>query len=368
MVLFIPNTPKLSNFPKGYTGKLPINDRKLAERSHLAIEFPQPKGRVIRTFIPFLENPMVTEKGAANLNEYNLVGRAGQLFSYGGAQSRKLSVTFQISLLHLLEEEPALDNRFKQMFKVFFSERNAAKAAFDLADDTFENEVSLAQAAGPLGSEQVLQEDVDKAQAAADEALDNAFKANLTDVGDDRDHAAIHRNYYRGMVDAFSAGQIGNQDNALLESIGSFFGAEARGDDTERVNKVINYVVFYINLIRGSVLNNSTNTIYGPPILRLTHGTLYNNVPCLLESYSIDIDGEAGYDVQTLTPKRIRVSLELVESRAGNFGNFKTADIFNGDNLTGWESIIENNNMDPYNGGIGDVTDDTKRYQVGRKL
>ena len=97
--------------------------RRLSDRSHLTIEFPQSEGRVIRTFVPFLENPTISEKGKANLNSYNLVGRAGQLFSYGGADSRKLSVSFNITLLHVIAEEAELHDMFKKQFKLFFVAR-----------------------------------------------------------------------------------------------------------------------------------------------------------------------------------------------------------------------------------------------------
>ena len=79
------------------------NKRLLQERSNLAFEFPQSNNRVLRTFLPFLENIKVNERGSANLNKYNLVGRAGQLFSYAGADSRRISVTFNIHLLHLMQ-------------------------------------------------------------------------------------------------------------------------------------------------------------------------------------------------------------------------------------------------------------------------
>ena len=108
----------------------PLNKRRLSERSHLTIEFPQSDNRVIRTFIPFLENPIISEKGKANLNSYNLVGRAGQLFSYGGAESRRLNVNFNITLLHVMEEEKDLNEMFKSQFKLFFSESKRAKEAF----------------------------------------------------------------------------------------------------------------------------------------------------------------------------------------------------------------------------------------------
>jgi hypothetical protein len=80
---------------------------------------------------------------------------------------------------------------------------------------------------------------------------------------------------------------------------------------------------------------------------------MYNNVPCLVENYNIRIAEEAGYDVQTFTPRQIEVTLSLIESRTGDFGKYQATTLQAGDNLTGWESIISNNDLDPQNGLIG---------------
>ena len=78
----------------------------------------------------------------------------------------------------------------------------------------------------------------------------------------------------------------------------------------------------------------------------------------MVDNYSIRILDEAGYDVQTLTPRKIEITLSLVESRTGNFGRYQATQLENGDNLTGWESIIGNNDLDPQNGLIsgGELT------------
>ena len=178
---------------------------------------------------------------------------------------------------------------------------------------------------------------------------------------------------YKEIAEEHTA-EIALQDfnNQVLGAINSFKSAlgidvVSRAQLIDEVNRTIDLFIFYINLIRGSVLNNSRNTIYGPPIIRLNHGTMYNNVPCLLQDYTINIIDDAGYDVETVTPKRVSISLNLVESRTGNFGNYVVGDIFNGDNLTGWESVIENNTIDPYNGLIGATAPDP-RYKSGVKF
>ena len=340
----------------GYDGKFRKRERRLQDRCNLAIEFPQPKDRVVRAFIPFLENPTISERGKANLNTYNLTGRAGQLFSYGGAESRSLNVTFQITLLHLLEMEAELDQRFQQLFKVYFSEGAKAAAAFGMSKVASKTAAVISNTAGIFRGDSV--EDRQKAASeaaskASEEAYNNTFRNNLNVTkGVDQDNAAIHRDYYREVAGLLTQQQeLDENDNFVRRMIDSkFLGGTSRGDEVKRINRVLNLFIFYVNLIRASVLNNSENSVYGPPILRLNHGTMYNNIPCLLKGYTINIVDDAGYEVQTLTPKRVSISLELVESRAGNFANFKAGDLINGDNLTGWESIIETSNMDPYNG------------------
>jgi len=47
----------------------------------------------------------------------------------------------------------------------------------------------------------------------------------------------------------------------------------------------------------------------------------------------------------------------MVESRAGNFGNYDGGRVVTGDNLTGWESIISNNELDPCNGIVAQSGD-----------
>ena len=351
----------LRDLSKGYDGSIKQNKRKLSDRSHLTIEFPQSDNRVIRTFVPFLENPTVSEKGKANLNNYNLAGRAGQLFSYGGADSRKLSVNFNITLLHVMEEEKDLNEMFKSQFKLFFSESERAKKAFRLSTmevgEQPEREGFVAGVDNEGNQVSVAEEDAYAFQPEyqADEFLGDAD----TETGVQRNHASIHRDYYRSLLKNMAGFDPSEADytNNILEgsnpALSTFLGFDSAEDNVNALNSTINLVYLWVNLIRASILNRSDNTTFGPPIIRLTHGGMYNNVPCLLQDYSINIVEEAGYDVQTMTPKRLEISLNLIESRTGNFGRFQAGQIENGDNLTGWESVIETNNIDPYNGLIG---------------
>ena len=65
---------------------------------------------------------------------------------------------------------------------------------------------------------------------------------------------------------------------------------------------------------------------------------------------SIKIIDESGFDIQSLTPKQLEITLSLRENRTGNQSGFEAGAIGSGDNVVGWEAIIDKNNMDPYNG------------------
>jgi len=350
-----------------FSARFSTTNRALHDRAHLAMEFPQANDRVIRTYIPFLENPIISETGRSRLNSYNLVGRNGTVFSYAGAESRKFSLTFHFSLLHVMEMDTkeGIVDKFKRQFRLFFTNRQTQKEAFKLQK-------------GDLGQDEIRRNvfnlDADKDLIASTKKFD----FNIQDQGGQgRDHAQNQRDYYKKVAQIIT-NQPPADEKTFSTSNGLGAGGLVTGDDLfeidlsapndldrfvetdyGQVNEYLDLIQVWLNLIRGSVLNRSDNTTYGPPIVRLTQGAMYSNIPCLVEDYSISVIEEAGYEVQTLTPKRIQVVMNLVESRTGDYGDYVAGDPIAGDNLTGWESIISNNELDPYNGltseGVNDL-------------
>ena len=96
-------------------------------------------------------------------------------------------------------------------------------------------------------------------------------------------------------------------------------------------------------------MSNQEDTTEGPPIVRLTHGELYQNVPCICRGYTVTYDKQAGLDVDSLLGRRILVTMDLEEFRAGNFGEFDrtSTQILDRDNVAGWEAIIAYSSTDP---------------------
>ena len=314
----------MSDFRTIYAGEVPgqgpnaplIYARLLQERSFLLFEFQGPDGEVIRSHLPFLQNINIGEQGKANLASYNLLGRAGQLFSYGGADSRKINIDFEINLQHLfhLQETEGFTERFKRPIKNTdrmqemrrFTEPNKALALDQAVNYSKQERIKFIEAlTGDVDREADLEANRRKARAAGTSAGKKALSG------------------------------LGNPD---------FFQI-----DVPDIDKTLDLVMYWINLVRSSTLNNSQNTVYGPPIVRLNHGPMYMNSPCLVEDYKISIDTQTNYELETLLPHIIKVSMSLIESRSGNFGEYKEGRLVEGDNLTGYESILDRNVLDSMN-------------------
>ena len=355
------------DYGRNYNFEEHKNKRKLEERSHLTLEFPQSNHRIFRTYIPFLENPKISEVGSNTLQEYNLMGRAGSLFAYGGSESRAFDITFNISLLHLLHvnSTEGIADKFHRHFNLFFADKQSAKERFDLkktmtdaADDKYKAQMDTLIATTGAGSlqERVLYEGMVNERLGNDDRVNTAQDQKLGVENtpfkpEGFPHSQVHRAFYRKWIKKIT-GQ--NFAEKLIGSIGAK-AAEFLGMGTKEafdLDKVINLVYVWVNLVRATCLNNANNTVQGPPIVRITHGAMYNNIPCVVRDYSISIMDEVGYDIQTLTPKRLEITMTLSEMRTGDFGGFQEGYLETGDNLAGWEAIINNNNGDPYNGDI----------------
>lgn len=334
--------------------------RKLEERSHLTFEFPQSDSRVFRTYLPFLENPKVSERARSKLNEYNLIGRAGSLYSYGGSTSREINVTFKISLLNLMNLESAegISEKFKRSFNLFFSDRERSAERFGLRNN--------ARVDPPFTDPDLIEKIEDNLRQASLSNFGELTSDIDLRIGKGFPHAQTHRNFYRELVGQVIGGDpiFDNVGNWLIDNVANnipvtgLFGSEdapgisTAGSAQDRMNNIIDMVYAWVNLVRSSVLNNAGNTVQGPPIIRITHGPMFNNIPCVAEDYGIRILDESGFDVQTLTPKQIEVTLSLKEIRTGDFDEFKQGTVGGGDTLAGWEAVLKDNNMDPYNGLI----------------
>lgn len=259
-----------------------VDFRLLEQRSRLEFTYPRASsdGGPAVVFIPFFENPVITESKSANYAEYDVLGRSSTLYAYTGAKSRKIKLELQYTLHHLLAMS-VTQSRFVKMLE---TEEDAKKKFFDIGENN---------------------STIKRGQA---QELHDEYRRIFGDVHGDAT-----------LLDRFEDFQQLNQQQTL---------------------KVIDTMLFFVNVLRSSVYNNASNPLFGPPIVRLKHGTMYQDVPCIVKNYDIGGMDEAGYHLETLTPNRLKVTLTLDEIRASDFGKYERALPVSRDNLAGWESVI----------------------------
>jgi hypothetical protein len=118
----------------------------------------------------------------------------------------------------------------------------------------------------------------------------------------------------------------------------------------------VEYADYQINLIRSAVINNAQKPTYGPPIIRLNYGLLYQNIPCICTDYSIE-HPTANDNIRNMAPLsklnlfKIVINFTLQEVRNGDFlySKFDYKNSISQDNIVGWEQIIEtgHGSLDP---------------------
>ena len=344
-----------------------IIDRKLPQKTFLRFYFPSETGGNPSTVtLPFYENPTIKEDKRAKYKKYNLISRSSQLYGYMGADSRRFSLDFPISLVHLEAEHPevSIENyktdvpdttqNLAELRELFLE---GPKTTSDKSTGNAQTLQTKFQTIQNL-HDSVLQVLYSRSGSTALKPSEVAYvKALYGITGEDIEPNGFVNAIFKPLsivADGVEAvgDAVGGALNGAGEFLGNLFGdEEEENTDTEeaptplpesgvRKLKIINSIMYWLNIIRCSVTNNSENPFLGPPIIRLHHGLMYQNVPCICTNYSISWDEAAGYDLMTLLPRKIQVSMNLEEIRTGDFKGFNPEDIIGRDSLGGWEAII----------------------------
>ena len=294
-----------------------IKSRVLPERSFLYYSYPQISGkRNIEFLLPMLQNINVRESQRSRLGIIDLLGRSGNLFTFQGANSRQFNVSFSMNLDHV-------NHYARDLGLPNVSFQNVKKSSkFNWKPEDKNSEVKL-----------------NYCKLALNNLVDVSEK---TSISIEEKNVAIN-SLIRSLIGAELPG-----DRAQLDSKVEL--AERLSTETYRnYNDIsVNLFVLFLNVIRTSTIGNSENTSLGPPTIYLNHGTLYNNIPCICTNYSISVEETSTYEIYTLTPKIVKVTLELSENRTGDFGRFEPFKYVSNENLAGWECLIEKGTMDPY--------------------
>jgi hypothetical protein len=91
----------------------------------------------------------------------------------------------------------------------------------------------------------------------------------------------------------------------------------------------------YSQLGHFSVISTVSTPIQAPPIVELKWGALYDFTPCIVTNYQLNVEESAGYDVKSLYPQRLRISLAMEEMRGLHGDGEKVRD-----QLPGWDTVL----------------------------
>ena len=270
-------------------------ERSFSERGYLDFNFFIKEGAAanFKVKIPFFENPIINESKQARLGKYKPIGRNSNLYSFLGAESTVLNLTFNMNLLHI---------------------KNVCRGS------------SLSQY-------------VTKGSTS------NARKKELFDP---RKVTSKNDDMFTNILAVIQSYEGSQSDNASDQN---FLGAISQADPQATKIKALYY--FWTNIIRSSVIG-TTKGDGSLPIVRLNFGPLYKKAPFIVERYQINIDEKSGYDRATLLPNRIKISLQMEELRVGDFGEYKpynspteAGNIKQSENVAGWEHVLDTGSIQP---------------------
>jgi len=339
-----------------------IIDRALPERTKLMFYFPNPiEGEdYFIVELPFFENVEIRERKKARYQKYSLIGRSSNLYSYLGADSRSLDLTFQITLPHLTEEHTNI-NRMDYTFMQKSPQDERLRFKSPVATPDLLTNPSVEIAYRYLNNPDV--EASAKQVLTQSRYLNYAERQYIVETYLGKQDGKYHTEGLEKAQEGWAEQQM-KQDTVLLDpeagDMAKFDRLWDIGVDSHAQlsrYKFIDLIIYWINIVRSSVVNNSENPLYGPPIIRLRHGVMFQDIPCVCLDYGIEWDEKFGFDVKTLLPRRLEIRMRLEELRTGDFQKFQPNTAILKDNLAGWESVVGKTNtastgsMDPGYGG-----------------
>lgn len=243
-------------------------NRLLPERSYLNFSFRRDPDDIIFIKLPFYENIDISESKKNNIVRNSVLYQEPTL-AYTGAQTKKISIKFNLNLDHLRTQllSPESIGYLEDPLK-YSNKSESEKRKFININLNSEKPEKVPY-----------------------------FKTLLS-------RFVSHPDFISSVATARSS--IGN-----LIDPNYFVSLQSKNAPTD-ITKITNQLIFWISIIKASTLTKKGNGD-DIPIVYFNHGSLYQNVPCVVDRYSLNIKSNVTYQLQTLTPNIIEVSLDLLE-------------------------------------------------------
>ena len=281
-------------------------DNRLEERGYLAFNYafdPNTGGTESTTrILPFFETPQISESRMANYVNSKIYLRNDMARLYTYTKPRKIILNFHMTVPHVAEY-------FRGNWE--WLKKKSASEGFTPVTDVGEKEI--------------------EAYLDAIVAWDVSQQKSVDDIPQPASVSGIAGETKMGEIKI-------NDFNEYMYKAATF--------PTKKMHQVMDFLHYAVNHIRSSVINSGGERISGPPIVMLKHGSLYNNIPCIVKQYKISVQENAGYETRTLFPNRVKINMTLEEMR-GMHGNLHTDNSVVAGDLPGWASVHSLGHIDP---------------------
>jgi len=310
-------------------------NQDLESRGYLRFIYKNKGGGYWDRILPFVENPTFNESRSANYAENNILARNEQARLYTGSKARRIDTSFSYTLPHLAHFVPTSD--------IIKSLTNGYNARF--TEQELENVKYYLQ--------YIIETTVTKGALNQDPNIDPSLvppdqQVSLTpeqQVKQAKQAIADRNDSLDGPVGPFLMTErstnsllpfLKTSSDAGLDNLWNVFLLHVIAA-SDRELEVLSIFQAAINHIRASVVGSDGNPKYGPPIVELKWGSVYNEIPCIVKDYRIELTDRAGYNTKTLLPQQIQVNLTLEEINQAH-GSFPGASKVTG-NLPGYQTI-----------------------------
>jgi len=316
----------------------------LEVRSGIFFEYPKLKNteKNLIFFLPFWENPTISESKEARLVEYNPINRGSTLFTHTGANARNISISFYLTVPHIIRSVNSVANS-QALLNSLSTEKEKDRFT---NKNPFEGNLKTTRAEDNLKK---WKENLADLYSEGTEAQYRPFvnEMNAIQGAVAKNFALRFLGYAADVVDRVAPDLYKKDPHQPWQTPGTREELYDSVTASEQSLRTINTAVYIMETIRSCVAGHATTSVLGPPVLRLRHGAGYNDVPLICKDYDISVEEDAGYDLMTLLPNRIKIKLRTSELRTGDFGKFSPGTYIKRDNLAGWEAVIEHGSADP---------------------
>ena len=252
----------------------------LEQRSYLDFYFPNPEVGVRR--VAMFQNPVISEDRSARYAAQPVLSRNEPVRLWVGSEPRQVRLTFDYTLPHVEYFWRLLGNHYPGNFD---------KSQLNKLKEFTRDKVNLFFGTMKLGFD--------------------GSGVSFENYGNQGPQ--LYENMPWGVEKKNKFGEA--KSLGLLQTLLTNYSVEGEHLENPVVGAAL-YTQHVIDTIRASVVGDETNLgQQGPPIVRFRHGTIFNEAPFIVKSFSIAYPKDKGYEMRTLLPRIVTFTLNLEEFR-----------------------------------------------------